>query len=78
MPVMAEPDDQPSAERLVGVEDVEAEFINVNDFLGGVELLLEAVQAAGPKETAVPPVYARVRMRPEAEAQRLEQTRNVG
>jgi endoglucanase len=58
-----------------GEAAVEAEFIDVNDFLGGVDLLLEAVRATATEGTAGPPAYARIRAHPEAEARRLEATR---
>ena len=53
----------------LGEEAINAEFIHVSDFLGGVELLVEAVRAAGLGDE--PPVYARLRARPEDGANRL-------
>lgn len=54
-----------------GEDSVQAEFIEVNDFLGGVELLLEAVQYGG---TEAPPVFERLQSQPEAEAARLRES----
>jgi putative aminopeptidase FrvX len=53
----------------LGEETINAEFVRVVDFLGGVELLVEAVNAAASLEE--PPVYARLRARPTAEIDRL-------
>ena len=64
----------------LGEEGVEAEFISVSDFLGGVDLLLEAVRSGHRTLAAAeePSVYGRLRARPEAEAQRLRDSRETG
>ncbi|MDP7619242.1 MAG: M20/M25/M40 family metallo-hydrolase [Dehalococcoidia bacterium] len=53
----------------LGEDTINAEFVRVDDFLGGVELLVEAVHAAASAEE--PPMYERLRMRPQVEADRL-------
>ncbi len=53
----------------LGEDAINAEFIHVSDFLGGVELLVEAVRAAESGEE--PPVYSRLRAPPVDAANRL-------
>ena len=53
----------------LGEDTINAEFVHVRDFLGGVELLVEAVNATASADE--PPVYARLRSRPEKEMERL-------
>jgi hypothetical protein len=53
----------------LGEDTINAEFVHIDDFLGGVELLVEAAIAIASDEE--PPVYERIRHRPEAEADRL-------
>ncbi len=53
----------------LGEDTINAEFVHVDDFLGGVELLVETVKAAAAEDE--PPVYERLRKRPDAEADHL-------
>lgn len=57
-----------------GEDSVQAEFIAVSDFLGGTELLFEAVQYDG---TETPPVFGRLQSQPEAEAARLRESSHL-
>ena len=66
----------------LGEDAISAETIRVGDFLGGVELLLEAVHAAsaaGPESAAaLPPIHQRLRSAPDAEGQRLRESLRAG
>ena len=58
-----------------GEDSVQAENIAIGDFLGGVELLLEAARSMdSPQQEpagSAPSIYARLRSAPETEANRL-------
>ena len=60
-----------------GEDAVEAENIAISDFLGGVELLLEAARSLDSRQQdpadGAPSIYARLRSAPEAEANRLRE-----
>ena len=62
----------------LGENAIRAETIHVADFLGGVELLTEAVNAVSTVDTesanTLPPIHQRLRSAPEAEGQRLRES----
>ena len=65
----------------LGEDAIRAENINVADFLGGVDLLTEAVDAVSTvgaeSAPALPPIHQRLRSAPETEALRLRESANA-